>query len=429
MVLEVVALLGTTDARCGFRDGSLRGFGSDMDVTKELLTQPLQVVGKAQGYAWGKVGASSRISSILKHFDPGQPLAEYWLGAHPKAPADLLVPQVGSVALNQVFDGEQRLPFMLKVLSINPDFGLSIQSHPDSQWAAILHGRDPVNYPDPFHKPEIGVALTPVTLLYGFRPYREMSRVFELFPEIVSIVGADLCHAVASDPSAHDTSLVREIFSGILRGEPDAVSRVVESLELRFTGKLEVPEEIALVRRLRPRYGASDVGLLALFVMNIVTVAPGSGVFIGPNIPHAYLDGDLVECMACSDNVIRAGLTPKFTDVDALLQTLSFDVANRPALLKAKGSAEGFAFFDIPVDDFYLGMIDEGSGAIRCKSTSSPSLLFVLGDSAIVRHPSSNGSIELGDGGAVLIPAGVGEYEIERSKATIFLAGYGQKPR
>jgi mannose-6-phosphate isomerase len=400
-----------------------------MDVTKELLTQPLQVVGKAQGYAWGKVGASSRISSIVRHFDPSQPLAEYWLGAHPKAPADLLVPQAGPLALNQVFHGEHRLPFMVKVLSINPDFGLSIQSHPDSQWAATLHSRDPLNYPDPFHKPEIGVALTPVTLLYGFRPHREMSRVFELFPELVSVVGADLCGAIASKSSAHDRGFVRDIFSEILRGERDAVSRVVESLESRFAGQHQVPDEIALVRRLRPRYGASDVGLLALFVMNIVTVPPGFGVFIGPNIPHAYLDGDLVECMACSDNVIRAGLTPKFTDVEALLQTLSFDVATRPALLSAKGGTDGFAFFDIPVDDFYLGMIDEGSGSIRCKATSSPSLLFVLGDSAIVRHPGSNSLIELSDGGAVLIPAEVGEYEIERSKAALFLAGHGQRPR
>lgn len=29
------------------------------------------------------------------------------------------------------------------------------------------------------------------------------------------------------------------------------------------------------------------------------------------NEPHAYVSGELVECMATSDNVIRAGLTPK----------------------------------------------------------------------------------------------------------------------
>ncbi len=33
---------------------------------------------------------------------------------------------------------------------------------------------------------------------------------------------------------------------------------------------------------------------------------------------------DCIECMACSDNTIRAGLTPKFKDVDALCETLSY---------------------------------------------------------------------------------------------------------
>jgi mannose-6-phosphate isomerase len=394
-----------------------------MNVPKELMMQPLQVVGKPQAYAWGKVGGSSRISSIVRDFDPTQPLAEYWLGAHPKAPADVLVPSLGPVALNKVFQGEHRLPFMLKVLSINPDFGLSIQSHPDSQWAAILHARDPMNYPDPFHKPEIGVALTPVTLLYGFRPFRELAKVFELFPELVSIVGADLCHLIASSTATHDASLMQRIFSAILRSEGAAVAQVIESLERRFAEEAHVPDEIALVRRLRPRYGASDVGLLALFVMNLVTVPPGSGVFIGPNIPHAYLDGDVVECMACSDNVIRAGLTPKFTDVPALLQTLSFDVATKPAVLKGEGLSDAFTFFEIPVDDFYLGMLGEGSGSIRRMADATPSLLFVLGDSAEVRHPRLDRPIELGDGGAVLIPGGAGEYEVVRSKAALFLAG------
>ena len=34
-------------------------------------------------------------------------------------------------------------------------------------------------------------------------------------------------------------------------------------------------------------------------------------IFLPANEPHAYVSGELVECMATSDNVIRAGLTPK----------------------------------------------------------------------------------------------------------------------
>ena len=45
----------------------------------------------------------------------------------------------------------------------------------------------------------------------------------------------------------------------------------------------------------------------------------------GPNEPHAYLSGDCVECMANSDNVVRAGLTPKFKDVKTLCAMLNYD--------------------------------------------------------------------------------------------------------
>ena len=47
-------------------------------------------------------------------------------------------------------------------------------------------------------------------------------------------------------------------------------------------------------------------------------------MFLRANLPHAYLSGDCVECMACSDNVVRAGLTPKFMDVPTLCSMLDY---------------------------------------------------------------------------------------------------------
>ena len=34
---------------------------------------------------------------------------------------------------------------------------------------------------------------------------------------------------------------------------------------------------------------------------------------------------DCIECMACSDNVVRAGLTPKYIDVDTLCKMLTYN--------------------------------------------------------------------------------------------------------
>merc|ERR1719421_2375594 len=62
---------------------------------------------------------------------------------------------------------------------------------------------------------------------------------------------------------------------------------------------------------------------------------------MGADEPHAYISGDCIECMALSDNVIRAALTPKFKDVDELCNSLHYRC----------GKCEGF-LTPVPLDDF-----------------------------------------------------------------------------
>lgn len=53
----------------------------------------------------------------------------------------------------------------------------------------------------------------------------------------------------------------------------------------------------------------------------------GEAIYLQAKVPHAYLSGDCIECMACSDNVVRAGLTPKFKDLEVLLEMLDYEGA------------------------------------------------------------------------------------------------------
>lgn len=64
---------------------------------------------------------------------------------------------------------------------------------------------------------------------------------------------------------------------------------------------------------------------------------------------------DCVECMACSDNTVRAGLTPKYIDVDTLCEMLNYS----PAPVSAKifpcvqDNSDPFVYlYDPPVPDF-----------------------------------------------------------------------------
>lgn len=61
---------------------------------------------------------------------------------------------------------------------------------------------------------------------------------------------------------------------------------------------------------------------------------------------------DCVECMAASDNVVRAGLTPKFKDVKTLCSMLTYEVG-KEWILEGRPCADGKGIeFNPPVDDF-----------------------------------------------------------------------------
>jgi mannose-6-phosphate isomerase len=46
----------------------------------------------------------------------------------------------------------------------------------------------------------------------------------------------------------------------------------------------------------------------------------GESFVINPDEPHAYIQGELVEAMVNSDNVVRGGLTPKYKDTKTLCE-------------------------------------------------------------------------------------------------------------
>ena len=149
------------------------------------LNIPLKLTCPVMHYPWGKYGNSSLIADLTNSptAERDEPFAEFWIGAHKKAPAETVVdgknwfldkligkyPEelLGSF-VQQKFGAE--LPFLFKVLSVRT--ALSIQAHPDKAQAVELHARDPENYPDANHKPEVAIALSPLTMLIGFRPLK-----------------------------------------------------------------------------------------------------------------------------------------------------------------------------------------------------------------------------------------------------------------
>jgi len=100
-----------------------------------------------------------------------------------------------------------------------------------------------------------------------------------------------------------------------------------------------------------------DVGCFAAYLLNQVTLQPGEALFLPANEPHAYLSGDCVEVMATSDNVVRAGLTPKFKDVPVLVKMLTY-AAGPPLPPVITRLGPSLVRYTPPVKEFMLERVD-----------------------------------------------------------------------
>lgn len=292
----------------------------------------------AQQYAWGKHGLDSQVAQLAQNIsiDAKAPYAELWMGTHPKAPSALLASQkllkdhLSLKTCGKPFDVYKDLPFLFKVLSVGT--ALSIQAHPDKKLAAHLFKTRPDIYKDGNHKPEMAIALTVFEALVGFRPLADIAMFLANIPALRTVVGEELSAQfikVAADPVAaeqHGRRVLKGIFSALQKWTPvaESIDTILSQLA-KLAGSSPLPiYSIAntVTTRLAVEY-PGDIGILCVFLLNILTLQPTQAVYLGAGVPHAYLAGDCVECMATSDNVVRSGLTPKLRDVDTLLEMLT----------------------------------------------------------------------------------------------------------
>ncbi|KAH8051595.1 Mannose phosphate isomerase [Aureococcus anophagefferens] len=290
-------------------------------------------------YGWGAVGRDSLVA-VLASISRGEkiladaPYAELWVGAHAKAPALVAEPhrrvEFSAWIERRYWRGtplyrKHALPFLFKVLSVAAP--LSIQAHPDKALAAKLHARDPANYRDANHKPELCCAVSRFEALCGFKPRAALVASVDACPELVGLVG---------------------------RGRVDALRSAAGG-------------------------GAARDALRASTARSCV-LAPGEAIFLPAGEPHAYLKGDCVEAMACSDNVVRAGLTPKFKDVDVLCDMLSYGMGP-PAVLPPAPTKTLYA---PPVPEFRLLRLELAAGeAADLPPTPSFGVLVCVSGAAI----------------------------------------------
>lgn len=371
-------------------------------------------------YSWG---SRTALPELIGLEPDGKPYAELWYGAHVSGPSPILggdsSPDLrmlikddpdGTLGEDVLARFGDRLPYLLKLIA--PDCPLSLQVHPDLERARAGFALEnaagvPVdsplrNYTDASHKPELVYAVTTFEAVSGFRAPR---RAAELFEGLDVPLAQRTLAALRADPSAGG---VRAAFGALLDENgpsPQEVDRFVEACVQRLWDGSPSPRADTIVALIAKHF-PGDPGIAVSLLLNPVTLRPGEALFIPAGGVHAYLSGVGVELMANSDNVLRAGLTPKHRDVPELLNVVEY-VAAPPIRIAPEVSGDRTRVYYAPVDDFELSVTDLADDAEHLVRGRGPRILMALNGEARVRVNGSSETLRPGE--AVFVPADEGE--------------------
>lgn len=357
--------------------------------------------GRIQPYAWG----GNNFIPDLFHLktDRSTPAAEYWLGAHPGGVTEVEMEPNKWVSLADAIDASKsywlgkkiteqfgRLPFLLKVLDVKDM--LSIQVHPNKQSAEIGYKHEnekgiPLdaphrNYKDDNHKPEVMIALSEFWLLHGF--------------------AEDIEDRLSNHPFLHpfipvfEKGGIEALYSHLMQLTQEEVNQIISPLASTIIpayrkGELSKSSpDFWAARAIENlcKNGHFDRGIFSIYLFNILRLNTGDGIFQGAGMPHAYLEGQNIELMSNSDNVLRAGLTPKFIDIPELLKNTLFNVTI-PKVIKAQQTEE--QIFDCPVPDFNIRSLHLLQGKSKLINSDRPTMLLMIQGKATLQGDRQEG--------------------------------------
>ncbi|MGD1007071.1 MAG: mannose-6-phosphate isomerase, class I [Ignavibacteriaceae bacterium] len=400
---------------------------------EKVYAKPYKLLNKIQYYEWGSKNENAFIPNLLGIPAVSDlPYAELWIGAHPKAPSEIEI-DGKSYPLDKVIEQfpveilgkyasekfDRKLPFLLKVLSAAR--ALSIQTHPNKEQAIKLHAADPVNYPDDNHKPEIAIALDSLTAIAGFKPVNEIVANLKKYPELREFVSEEFIEETFELKDQFELSIrLNMLYSKVMNSSSDnkKLSAVIDGIIKKLSGKDDLTLEEQQFLKQHELYG-TDVGLLSFFFFNIIKLKLGQAIYTGAGIPHAYIEGNIIECMANSDNVVRAGLTNKFKDVNTLLEILDYTFSEFE-IINQEQKTDGVNYIT-KAEEFEVTAYQKEPGYSRDFSNINKLLVILITEGLLNIQWSENGeeySESFSKGESFLIPALLHEYKLSCDMTT-----------
>lgn len=253
----------------------------------------------------------------------------------------------------------------------------------------------------------------------NFRPIHEILSSLEFNPVFADLCGGELAVARLRNASSAEgrRTALRNVFSTLMSASEKAIITAIEGT-VKAIKMADVREGCdGLFLRLVGYY-PRDVGCFSAYLLNHVRISPGQALFMAANEPHAYLKGQCVEIMALSDNVVRAGLTPKFKDVHVLVDMLTYN-DGVPTIMNGDQVDAYSITYKPPVTEFELLRTIIPPGRIyEVPVAKGPSVIMVLGGTGWIAS-SNDGKSKLG----AREPLGIGSvYYVADSKQVVVQA-------
>ena len=279
------------------------------------------------------------------------------------------------------------LPYLYKILDVQDM--LSIQVHPTKENAEIGFKVEETkgiaidavnrNYKDENHKPEVMVALSDFWLLHGFLPPNTLEKRLNSYSYFKTLV------------NEFNGGDYRNLYTYFMQLPMEGSDKILKPL----LEEALVAVKRGTVTKNDPHFWANkfyadgvpskniDKGIFSIYILNIVNIPKHHGIFQGAGVLHAYLEGQNIELMANSDNVLRGGLTPKHVDVKELIKHVNF-VPTYPSIIKGNKITDQERNYPCPVPDFGLTKIALNKGEVYTILTYSLELLLVMEGEVII---------------------------------------------